>query len=65
MQIFVEAFNVANRRHIISQNTSAYSFTGTNTISAITTGTLFGAPTSTSSVLFGPRQMQFTAKLFF
>jgi hypothetical protein len=65
MQIFVEAFNVANRRHIISQSTSAYSFTGTNTISAITTGTLFGAPTSTSSVLFGPRQMQFTAKLFF
>jgi len=65
MQFFVEAFNLANRRHIISQNTTAYQFTGTNTISAVTTGTLFGAPTSTSSTLYGPRQLQFTAKLFF
>jgi hypothetical protein len=65
MQFFMEAFNVANRRHIISQNTTAYQFgSGSNSIVS-TTSTPFGTPTSTSSVLYGPRQLQFTAKLFF
>ncbi|AFL89883.1 hypothetical protein Terro_3672 [Terriglobus roseus DSM 18391] len=64
MQFFVEAFNVANRRHIISQSTTAYQFNTATTIGPYT-AVPFGNPTSTSSVLFGPRQLQFTAKLFF
>ncbi len=68
MQFFVEMFNVANRRQITGYNTTAYQYGGTiNGNISITpfTSTPFGTPSSTSSVLFGPRQMQFTAKLFF
>ncbi|WP_213803871.1 TonB-dependent receptor [Granulicella sp. dw_53] len=65
MQFFMEAFNVANRRQIISQNTTAYQFTGATTIGVAQQSTPFGTPTSTSSTLYGPRQLQFTAKLFF
>ncbi|CAN5516206.1 hypothetical protein BH10ACI4_BH10ACI4_01190 [soil metagenome] len=65
MQFFMEAFNVANRRHIISQNTTAYQFNSATTIGVASQATPFGTPTATSSVLYGPRQLQFTAKLFF
>jgi hypothetical protein len=65
MQFFMEAFNVANRRHIIAQNTTAYQFNSATTIGVASQATPFGTPTATSSVLYGPRQLQFTAKLFF
>jgi hypothetical protein len=65
MQLFMEAFNIANRRHIIQQNLTAYQFNSATTIGVASQPTPFGTPTSTSSVLFGPRQLQFTAKLFF
>jgi hypothetical protein len=64
MQFFVEAFNVANRRQILSYNTPAYQYNGNTTLVPYT-ATPFGTPFSTSGVLYGPRQMQFTAKLFF
>ena len=64
LQFFVEAFNVANRRQITSFNTTAYQYTNATTIVPFTS-TPFGSPASTSSVLYGPRQMQFTAKMFF
>jgi hypothetical protein len=65
MQFFMEAFNVANRRQIIAQNTTAYQFNSATTIGVASQATPFGTPTATSSVLYGPRQLQFTAKLFF
>lgn len=68
-EIFAEAFNIANRTHIISQSTTAYTVgacTGhTNACISPFTATAFGAPTATTSVLYGPRQLQFTAKLWF
>jgi len=76
-EIFAEAFNLANRRHIISQSTNAFQNVARATTGACSTGahandciapftsTPFGAPTATSSVLYGPRQLQFTAKLWF
>jgi hypothetical protein len=65
MQFLFEAFNIANRRHIISQNLTAYQFKSATTIGPAIQATPFGTPTSTSSVLYGPRQLQFAAKLFF
>jgi len=73
-EIFAEAFNVANRRHITSQSTNAYTalVSGangcgghSNACIAPFTATAFGTPTATTSVLYGPRQLQFTAKLWF
>jgi hypothetical protein len=68
MQLFVEAFNLANRRQILGYNTTAFQYSTTQGPFDIVpyTGTPgFGTPSSTSSTLYGPRQMQFTAKLFF
>jgi hypothetical protein len=67
MQIFVEAFNVVNRKQIISYNTTAFQYSNTTDIIPYVTNaaSAFGTPSSTSSTLYGPRQMQFTAKLFF
>jgi hypothetical protein len=64
LQFFVEAFNVANRRQITGYNTTISQYSGTTGIVPYT-ATPFGTPSSTSSTLYGPRQMQFTAKLFF
>ena len=64
LQFFVEAFNVANRKQITGFNTTISQYSGTTGIVPFTS-TPFGTPSSTSSTLYGPRQMQFTAKLFF
>ena len=81
LQVFAEAFNVANHRNILGVSTNLFTFvtpgtaynggtcpaTGSNgcivplTASAVP----FAGTTSTSSLLFGPRQIQLTAKLFF
>jgi Carboxypeptidase regulatory-like domain len=67
MQFFVEAFNIVNRKQILSYNTTAFSYSNTTDIVPYVTSpaSAFGTPFSTSSTLYGPRQMQFTAKLFF
>ena len=67
MQVFVEAFNVVNRKQILSYNTTAFQYNNTTDIIPFVTNaaSAFGSPSSTSSTLYGPRQMQFTAKLFF
>ena len=67
MQFFVEAFNIVNRKQILSYNTTAFSYSNTTDIVPYVTSpaSAFGTPFSTSSTLYGPRQLQFTAKLFF
>jgi hypothetical protein len=65
LQIFAEAFNVANRKQYIGYYSTAYQYSGTTTITPFTGATSFGNVNSTSGTLYGPRQMQFTAKLFF
>lgn len=80
-QILAEAFNVVNHRNGLGVATTAYTFTApgsatcpvgshVNTCIApyaatTTTSTPFGTINSTSSILYGARQMQFAAKLFF
>ena len=68
MQFFVEVFNVVNRKQILSYNTTAFQYGNSTTdiVPYVTSpASAFGTPSSTSSTLYGPRQMQFTAKLFF
>jgi hypothetical protein len=69
-QLLMEAFNAVNRRQVLGVNSTAYSFSaplvaGGNARIVPYTATAFGAPTQTSGVLYGPRQFQFAAKLFF
>ena len=86
LELFAEAFNVANHKNILAVNTSLYSYlTPTGATSASPVGTItcpttagagciapipassaqFGTTSSTSSVLYGARQVQLTAKLYF
>jgi len=79
-EVFAEAFNVVNHRNGLAAATTAYQFgnPGASTTACPSTAhtnqciepytattTPFGTINSTSSTLYGPRQMQFTAKLFF
>jgi len=74
LQFFAEAFNLANHQNIISVNTNYSSWVAAgsgvcashvNGCIAPYTGAAFGSASSTSSTLFGARQMQFTAKFLF
>ena len=67
-----EAFNVLNFTNILGVNTTAYNYTaaGSGVCAGHTNGCLavnpaFMAPTSTSNNLYGARQLQISAKLFF
>ena len=76
-QIFGEVFNIANHRQVLGVSGSAYQYvnpaaTGTcstashsNVCIAPYTSTPFGTPTTTSGVLYGARQLQLAAKMFF
>ncbi|HEX7157558.1 MAG TPA: TonB-dependent receptor [Edaphobacter sp.] len=78
-QIQGEAFNLANHRNGLGVATNAYSFVApaasasscpasshTNTcIAPFVSTTPFGIINSTSGTLYGPRQLQVAAKLFF
>jgi Carboxypeptidase regulatory-like domain/TonB dependent receptor len=76
-EVFGEVFNIANHRYVASVNGSAFQYvnpaaTGTcsnlvhsNVCIAPFTSTPFGAPTATSGVLYGARQLQIAGKLFF
>jgi len=77
MQIMAEAFNLANHQNILSVNTSYSSFVKASSCPGGHTNDCiepyvpskpsgaFGLPSSTTSTLFGPRQMQFSAKFLF
>jgi outer membrane receptor protein involved in Fe transport len=74
MDFFAEAFNVVNHINVAGVSASAYQYqnpvagttcTGSAPCIVPYTATKFGTPTSTSGVLFGPRQLQFAAKLHF
>ena len=81
MEFFAEAFNLLNQQNRLTVNTTAFSYSAPSTTSTVcnnaihtnaciypsvaTGGTPFEATTSTSSLLYGPRQLQFSAKLFF
>ena len=73
MQFLVEAFNVANHQNILAVSTNYSSYVPaskcagghTNDCIAPYTAVPFETPTSTNSVLYGPRQAQFSAKFLF
>lgn len=78
LQVLAEAFNLANHTNYLSVSDSAYSYVapGAGACSGFSsatsagcivpyTGTPFGTPISSSSILYGPRQLQLTGKLFF
>ena len=73
-EIAAEAFNLANHRNILSVNTNAYNYTApganascpaANTGGCFTQNASFYTPTSTSSTIYGPRQLQFLGRLYF
>ena len=81
LQVLAEAFNVLNSQNRLAVTTTAYSWSAPSASSIVcnnaehtngcispytaTGGTPFGTTTGTTSTLYGPRQLQFTAKLFF
>jgi hypothetical protein len=79
LEFAAEAFNVANHRNILSVSTAivAYSAPGAGSCPAASTGnvgclaplassaTQFGAPTSTSNIIYGARQLQLLARFIF
>ncbi len=79
MEFFAEAFNLLNQQNRLSVNTNAYTWTAASATSATCSSAVhgpngcvapyaslpFGATTGTSSVLYGARQLQVSAKLFF
>ncbi len=77
VELAAEAFNIINHRNILATTTTAYSYltpgsTGCAVAAAASAGcivpytsTPFATPTSTSSILYGPRQLQLLGKLYF
>ncbi len=77
LEIAAEAFNIANHRNILAVNTSAYSYTAPSTAAGTTCPasqfsggcftpySQFYTPTSTSSTIYGPRQLQLLGRLYF
>ena len=75
LQLRVDAFNLLNHQNVLSVNTSAFNFVaaGSGACPAAVPGfggcfspnTSFMAPTSTSGLLQGARQLQFSARLNF
>ncbi|HTP32486.1 MAG TPA: TonB-dependent receptor [Candidatus Acidoferrales bacterium] len=70
--ILGEAFNLFNHTNVSSVNTTAFTYTaaGSGVCSGHTNGCLvpsptFLAPTATSNLIWGPRQLQISARLMF
>ena len=61
LQVIGEAFNVFNHTNVNGVTTTAYSYSGLNLLPQ----TSFLAPSSTSSILGGARQLQVSGKFFF
>ncbi len=80
-EIAAEAFNLANHRNILGVNTSAYNYTAPTAATTanpnpacnvaqfsggcFAPNPTFYTPTSTSSTIYGPRQLQFLGRLYF
>jgi hypothetical protein len=67
-----EAFNLFNHTNVSAVNTTAFNYTaaGSGVCAGHTNGcyvpnTAFLSPTATSNLLFGPRQLQVSARLTF
>jgi hypothetical protein len=81
MTVFAEAFNLANKRIITGVNSTYATYSGPSSSCTGTAATgatfggcytpyvsataAFGTPSSTNNLLYGPRQLQVSAKLFF
>jgi hypothetical protein len=74
IQISAESFNIVNHRNILSVNNSLDNYTaaGTGSCAAFagssgcfSPNAAFGTPTSTSNILYGPRQLQLLGKFIF
>jgi hypothetical protein len=79
IEVSAEAFNVVNHRNILSVNNSLDNYTAPSNVPtsscyfpnpALSSGcfapnTAFGTPTSTSNILYGPRQLQLLGKFVF
>jgi hypothetical protein len=76
IEVAAEAFNVFNHRNILAVNNSYVNYTAPSTSAAPTSCTVpgsgcfalnpsFGTPTSTSNILYGPRQIQLLGKFVF
>ena len=61
VQVIAEAFNLFNHTNVNGVTTTAYSYSGLTLVPA----TSFLAPSSTSSILGGARQLQISGKFFF
>ena len=67
-----EAFNLFNFTNILTVNTTAYNYSAAgagacagHTNGCLVTNPAFNAPTSTSNSLYGARQLQISARLYF
>jgi Carboxypeptidase regulatory-like domain/TonB dependent receptor len=74
IEISAEAFNLVNHRNILAVNNSLENYTaaGTGSCAAFVgssgcfaPNSAFGTPTSTSNILYGPRQLQLLGKFVF
>jgi len=73
-EIAAEAFNLANHRNILAVNNSLVNYTaaGSGSCAAyvgssgcFAPNSAFGTPTSTSNILYGPRQLQLLGRFIF
>ena len=81
LEVFAEAFNVLNHKNILGVNTTLYTYVTSGSaynggtcpttnnngciVPLATSTAAFASTTSTSSTLYGPRQIQLTGKLYF
>lgn len=70
LELLAEAFNLPNRTHVFSQNSSLYSRGSTSFTGGVLRSTLnynqnFGEVTGTDSTLYRERQIQFAARFQF
>ena len=72
LELAAEAFNLANHRNILAVNNSGYNYASAGstgcpagTAGCFTPYSLFFTPTSTSSTLYGPRQLQLLGRFYF
>ena len=63
LEFLAEGFNVFNRTHIFSQNSTLYTRSGSST--TLTYNTSFGQTTGTDSTLYRERQIQFATRFQF
>jgi len=72
LQLLGELFNVTNHTNVLSVNTTAFTYAAAgsgacagHTNACLVPSPTYLAPTSTSSLIFGPRQVQISGRLTF